>query len=141
MKLERTSVYENLSGKEQEYYNYTIIAEAFKHYNVICLPLSLDDDGPDFVAHNSKTRENINVQQKGRFWISKRYEGQDLWMVFVKDGSVYFYNHDKVVNAMKNSSHAHKLETASYVDGKGWHTANLSNWIVDFIEKDLIIKL
>lgn len=141
MTFEKTSVYENLSGKEQEHYNYTIIANTLKDYNIQCLPISLDDDGPDFVAHNSRTRENINVQQKGRFWISSRYENQKLWMTFVKDGSVYLYNHDEVVDHMRNTKHVHKLETESYLTGKGWHTKDIPSWMAEFIQSGLIKKL
>ncbi len=106
-----------LNPRQQEIYNYQRVSAVFAEYGYQTLLLSDDWNGADFIAMKFDGTEFLKVQLKGRFTISKKYLGKDIYICFEdkKTNSWYLYPHDKVTN----SKSVVKFKKSESWEGKG----------------------
>ncbi len=110
MELQRI-VYEGLSPKQQELYNFHKAAAVLADYGFHCVKLADDWEGADFLACHNDGRI-LKVQLKGRLHINGKYLNKGLYMVFPSKGHWYFTLHDELVR--------HVSELTEWLDQESW---------------------
>lgn len=110
-----------LNSKQQEAYNRAKVAARLADFGFLCLPLSSDWQGADFLAYHidGHTRR---VQLKSRLTIARKYIGKGLSIAFPVDGLWYLVEHDALVDLVRR--HAPKwLASNAWTEGKEeYHT-------------------
>ena len=74
--------HKELTGKQQEIYNFQKVASRLAVYGFNCIKLDDDWMGVDFLAYHKDGCLTLRVQLKGRLTISKSYSGKDLYICF-----------------------------------------------------------
>ena len=96
MKLEKI-IYEALTPRQQEIFNFQKIAGLLADYGFNCIKLADDWQGADFLAYHKDRTDTLKVELKPRLTIDRKYIGQGLWMAFPLDLRWYLIEHDTLV--------------------------------------------
>ena len=113
-----------LNGRQKEIYNFQKSAALLADYGFNCIKLSDDWHGADFLAHHFDGKTTLKVQLKARLTIDRKYVGQDLWMNFPSAGKWYLVPHDKLVEAIGETTNW--LNTESWKENGAYSSANPS---------------
>ena len=113
-----------LNGRQKEIYNFQKSAALLADYGFNCIKLSDDWHGADFLAHHFDGNTTLKVQLKARLTIDRKYIGQDLWMNFPSAGKWYLVPHDKLVEAIGETTNW--LNTESWQENGAYSSANPS---------------
>ncbi|MBT3704714.1 hypothetical protein HOG17_02945 [Candidatus Peregrinibacteria bacterium] len=116
--------YNKLSARQKENYNFQKISAILADYGFNTLRLSDDWQGADFIANHIDGNTFLKVQLKGRFTISKKYIGKEIWVGFPHKGGWYLYPHDIVVEELRGYSNFEN--TQSWRRAGTIHNANPS---------------
>ena len=122
---EKVKYYE-LTGKEQEVYNYAKTASALVDYGFACNLITADKHGADMIAYNFFTSENILIQLKGsRAVVDKKYVGRNLWIAFTdrKTNEICMYDHDSALEIFENTKSANTKtwKLTGFYNGRSLH--------------------
>ena len=115
--------YQELTGKQQEIYNFQKVAARLADYGFNCIKLGDDWMGADFLAYHKDGNQTLRVQLKGRLTISKNYVGKDLYICFRHRGDWYLVPHDRLVDFVGATTNW--LNTSSWQKGR-YSSANPS---------------
>ncbi len=132
MKFERID-YRNLSGKQQEIYNFQKVAGVLADYDFNCIKLADDWLGADFLAYHKDGVETLKVQLKSRLTIDRKYLGKGLHVVFPLSGYWCLVEHDALVGIIGQVTGW--LETASWKSSGGhYHSAKPPRQLVEALD-------
>lgn len=81
--------YRDLNSRQKENYNYQKIAAVLADYGYVCMRLTDDWQGADFIAQNIDG-EFIKVQLKSRLTFADKYRDKNLYIAF-RDGKKFLY--------------------------------------------------
>ncbi|MDC6481221.1 hypothetical protein PQY73_00260 [Schleiferiaceae bacterium] len=108
--------YSKLNAKQKENFNFHKVAAALADYGYDSMRLNNDWEGADFIA--VKGDSMIKVQLKGRFTLSKKYIGKDLWIAFIENGDIKLYEHDQVIPEL----------SSNITESKSWKESGAYSW-------------
>lgn len=131
MKFERID-YNELSGKQQEIYNFQKVAGVLADYGFNCIKLDDDWRGADFLAYHKDGVETLKVQLKGRITIDKKYIGKDLYVAFPVASHRCLIEHDELLRII--SQVTSWLETSSWTLKGQYHSGKPSRTLVAALE-------
>ena len=120
--------YKELSGKQQEIYNFQKVASKLADYGFNCIKLDDDWMGADFLAYHKDGSLTLRVQLKGRLTISRKYCGRDLYICFRHAVDWYLVPHDTLVTIA--SAETNWLSTPSWQRGS-YSSANPSRRMLE----------
>lgn len=93
--------YSELNPRQKENYNFHKVAARLADYGYNSIRLTDDYKGADFLAVHIEGEEILKVQLKGRFTLDKKYKGKAIWIAFIENGTVMFYDHDYVLKQLE----------------------------------------
>jgi len=93
--------YIKLNSKQKENYNFHKVAAALADYGYNSMRLNDDWQGADFISVHINGDEMLKVQLKGRFTISKKYIGKDIYIAFIENDVIKIYKHDEAIKLLK----------------------------------------
>jgi hypothetical protein len=131
-----------LNARQQEQYLFQKCSAIFADYGYATIKLSDDWQGADFIAisHDSKkSGEFFKIQLKGRFTISKKYEGKDIYVAFPVDlgaGRWCIYPHDELIERVMEAQMY--LDTKSWSEGGEYSVPTISKRLEKLLEKYMI---
>ena len=112
--------YMELSGKQQEIYNFQKVAARLADYGFNCIKLDDDWMGADFLAYHKDGKQTLKVQLKGRLTIRENYVGKDLYICFPHRGDHrddwYLVPHDRLFDLVGATTNW--LNTSSWQKGR-----------------------
>ncbi len=132
MKLKRI-VYEKLSAKQQEVYNFQKLAGILADYGFNCIKLHDDWQGADFLAYHKNGKKTLNVQLKGRLTIAKKYQGKGLYIAFPVKKTWYLVSHDKLVRVVGKATSW--LSTVSWTRDRLYSSRNPSKELLNRLSR------
>ena len=103
--------YDKLNSRQKENVNYHRIAYELSKYGYNSIRLNDDYQGADFLAIHP-SGEILRIQLKGRFTLSKKYIGKELYIAYVEGDEAKIFEHDKALPLLKEST----LKTESWGD-------------------------
>ena len=109
--------YFSLDSKQKEKFNYYYLANVLACYGYICISLSTDWNGADFLAQHYKSGEILKIQLKSRLTIDKKYKDPKLYMACPLHGTQEWViiKHCELIKTI--SDHCpHYLESKSWRD-------------------------
>lgn len=109
--------YADLNSRQQENYNFHLVAARLAEYGFHSMRLSDDFHGADFIALHIDGSTMLRVQLKGRLTFDGKYYGKDLHIAFRENDRIYIYPHDELRKRFEGEGH---------VDG-----SNSKRWIED----------
>ena len=118
MKLKRI-IYEELSAKQKEVYNFQKLAGILADYGFNCIKLQDDWQGADFLAYHKDGNQTLKVQLKGRLTIAKNYQGKELYIAFPASETWYLVSHDELVKVVD--------KTTSWLSTDSWTKKGMYN--------------
>ena len=111
--------YDDLNSKQKEIYNFQKVAAVLADYGFNCIKLDDDWQGADFLAYHKDGTTTLKVQLKARAGISKKYQGQDLYLAFPAYGRWYLLLHDELVKLAAETTSW--LQSSSWIEN-GWYS-------------------
>lgn len=115
MKLFRERIpYSQLNSRQKENYNFQKVAAVLAEYGYVCLRLTDDWQGADFIAQDIYGGF-IPVQLKGRLTFAKHYMGKQLHIAFRDSNGTYLYPHDELLEVIFRETNVEN--TASWESG------------------------
>ena len=136
MKLERIQ-YQELNPKQQEIYNFQKVAAVLADFGFNCIKLADDWQGADFLAYHKDGGQTLKVQLKGRLYISKQYEGKEIYMTFPIDGNWYLVAHDELLKIIASSTPW--LKSLSWIEGGAYGAKSPSKALIEAIQEYRLI--
>jgi hypothetical protein len=131
----RQVVYEKLTPKQKELYNFQKISATFADFGFNCIKLADDWQGADFLAYHSDEKTTLKVQLKSRITIRKDYRGKELWIAFPFKKQWYLIKHDVLIT--KAEQHTNWLNAESWKQEQGfYHSANINKKLLESLEDD-----
>jgi hypothetical protein len=130
--------YSELSGKQQEIYNFQKIASVLADYGFNCIKLADDWQGADFLAYHKDGVDTLKVQLKGRLTIDKKYRNKGLHIAFPLVGHWCVVGHDQLINIVG--------ETTSWLNTPSWelkdqyHSAKPSKKLVAMLKPYMLYE-
>ena len=109
--------YADLNSRQQENYNFQKFSAVLADYGFVCLRLSDDWLGADFIASHADGRHFLKVQLKGRLTIDKKYQGQDIYIAFRDGGEHYLVPHDALSDYL--IEHGTNAQKENWSNGTG----------------------
>ncbi len=104
--------YAELNAKQQENYNFQKVSGLLADYGFTTIRLTDDWEGADFIGIHKDGGTVLKVQLKGRFTISKKYIGKDVFVCFPDNHQgFYLYPHDKVMAELLDISNITKTDS------------------------------
>lgn len=82
-----------------------------------------DVGGVDWIAMHLESEVLRKVQQKGRLYMAKKYEGKELWITFLYNDTLYMVPHD---NIMKTRFGREAMQTKSWLDHQAYSWNGMS---------------
>lgn len=101
--------YSELTGKEQEVYNYAKTASVLAEYGFSCNLITADKHGADFIAYHIQSATPYSIQLKGsRPTIAKKYMGKNIWIAYTDrtTNELCIYEHDAAVDLFEQTDRA-----------------------------------
>jgi hypothetical protein len=86
--------YSKLNPRQKENYNFQKVSWILANFGFSTIRLSDDWNGADFLAIHVDGRPVLRVQLKSRFYLSAKYERQNLWLCFPDDLGAYLLPYD-----------------------------------------------
>lgn len=99
-KFKRIS-YDNMKARQKENFNFAKLAATLADFGFVCLKLSDDWQGADFLAYDIKGAYTLRVQLKSRITIAKKYRSSDIWIAFPHKRFWYLVKHDRLVEKVR----------------------------------------
>ena len=131
MELERIQ-YQELNPKQQEIYNFQKVAAVLADFGFNCIKLADDWQGADFLAYHKDGGQTLKVQLKGRLYISKQYEGKEIYMTFPIDRNWYLVAHDELLKII--ASCTPWLKSSSWIEGGAYGAKSPSKALIEAIQ-------
>lgn len=95
--------YARLNARQQENYNFHIIAARLAEYGFNSVRLTDDFEGADFIALHVDGTTMLRIQLKGRLTFDQKYYGKGIHIAFRDDADIYVYPHDELRQLMEDS--------------------------------------
>ncbi len=111
--------YNQLNSKQKENYNFHKVASALAEYGYNSMRLNDDWQGADFISVHVDGDQMIKVQLKGRFSVAKKYIGKSIFIAFLENDEVKFYEHDQAIKILKDN----------IINSKSWKEYGTYTWI------------
>ena len=133
---------QDLNARQQEQHLFQKCSAVLADYGYATIKLSDDWQGADFIAIaqvNKKGGEFFKIQLKGRFTISKKYQGKDLYVAFPADlklGKWCIYPHDALIEAVTQAQMY--LDSQSWLEGGQYSTPTVSKRLEALLEKYML---
>lgn len=131
MKLERIQ-YQELNPKQQEIYNFQKVAAVLADFGFNCIKLADDWQGADFLAYHKDGGQTLKVQLKGRLYISKQYEGKEIYMTFPIDRNWYLVAHDELLKIIARCTPW--LKSSSWIEGGSYGAKSPSKALIEAMQ-------
>lgn len=126
-------VYTKLNARQKENYNYQKVSSIMAEYGFNTIRLSDDWQGADFIAIHINGKDFLKVQLKGRLTFDKKYIGRDIWVCFSYKGDWFLYQHDTLLQTLKNKINF--TNTKSWIEKNGYSWNHLSKQQLDALTK------
>lgn len=107
-----TVLYQNLTPKQKEAFNFAKLSAVMADYGFQCYPLWDDDSGVDFHALHGPSGRVLPVQQKSALSVHRKYEGKGLWTMFHVEQVWYLIEHDRLRDILAELTNALNTATA-----------------------------
>jgi len=126
-------LYDQLNGKQKEMYNFHKFGGILADYGFVCIKLSDDWAGADFLAIHKDGTDIRRVQLKPRLYICRKYMNKDLFMAFPTGGRWYLVLRDLLVEEVGKCTNW--LNTSSWIDQEFYHSTNPGAALMQFLSE------
>ena len=128
--LGESTVYNDLSGKEQESFNSARLKSVMTKWGYLeAFTINGDKWGADILFYRSADGEVLKVQLKGRPVLDKHYCGKDIHIAFEDkiSSTWYVYPHDELMERVLDTGRL--TGTQSWDSRGGWSWSYIPAWL------------
>lgn len=124
--------YDDLTGKQKEYYNFQKVSAALADFGFMTQWLTYDRDFTDFIAKHVDGNTTLRVQLERRLAFRKKYLGKDLYIAFREGETCYLYRHDELLERVLRETNI--SNTRSWQIDGGYDFPRLSDDMAALLE-------
>ena len=90
-------IYQSLSAKAQENYNFHKMAAVLADYGYNCLWLNNEWNGADCIANHVNGISDFKIQLKGGISFAQKYRMKNIYIAFFEQENLSIYTHDFIL--------------------------------------------